>query len=415
MTSGSGTLATGITDIAAKFTGMRRFQRDHRFLVGRETEMLVLQVAIIARLHPLLFGPPGVAKSMTTDGILRHLPTLAQFKTQAYKASPPEQFLGPISLKQMEQDRFVRIVDNKLPDCEIAYIDELTRAPRAILPAFQGLMVEREFDAGLGVQPAPLMSLIGSVNHIPDDPELEAFLDRFALKLVVQPPASQQQFGEIMRGALSLRATGEPAIPDELCVSRAELAALQEFVATVRVPDSILDAFGELWSNLLGVGVQPSIRRYVDLTKAMQTLAALDGRDEVIVDDMQIAQHSLWSQPDEREAVYAEVVKFASAWVKEKASLIADFQDTLDRLGQVQALVAGGADATQHATIDEKDASITDHAIKVVNAQRKLGKLVEKHIGDAGGRDTTDLDAVLVQIDAGKQWVQSRILGGLSL
>jgi MoxR-like ATPase len=402
-------------ETAQKFADIIDF-REQAGLVGRRTELHVMTVAIVRRLHVILHGKPGVAKSMTTDGLLKHIPHMSKFKTQAYKASPPEQFIGPISLKAMaEQDRYLRITTGKAAASEIVVIDELPRAPRALLPVFQGMMVEREFDSGNGVESVPLNTLIGTSNHLLDDPELEAFFDRFALKLVVKSPQSQSQFVEIMRGALHRAAHGEPAIPDELIVQQREMSEFQDFAEQVHVPDAILEMFGELWANLLGAGVEPSIRRYVDTVYAMQATAALRGSDEVDQDDLQMAQHALWTSEDEIPTVYAEVVKFASAWVQKRSELLDSFAETLDRLNQVQSLVASGADTAQHATIDDKDLSITDHAIKVVNAQGKLRKLVEDHIADATGQDTSELEAMLTQMDAAKSWVQERILGGLAL
>lgn len=412
---------TGLYDIAEtveKFKGIVDFRERECGLIGRRTEMHVFQVAIVARLHLLLHGKPGVAKSMTIDGLLKHIP-MSKFKTQCYKASPPEQFLGQVSFKAMEEDRYARIIKGKAPDVEIFIADELPRAPRAILPAFQGMMVEREFDAGDGVMPVPLNTFVGTSNHLLDDPELEAFFDRFALKLVVKAPQSQAQFIEILKGAVHRSEHGEPAIPDELIVQQFEMVELQEFARTVHVPDDIYESFGELWSNLLGAGVEPSIRRNVDTIMAMRAVAALRGADEVNDDDFQIAQHALWTTEDEIATVYAEVTKFASEWVQEKAKLIDDFAETLDRLNQVQSLIAGGAEASAQASIlvgdKERSMSITDHAIKLVNEQGKLRTLVEKQLGAATGQDVSELEAVLVQMDAGKEWVQNRILGGLAL
>jgi MoxR-like ATPase len=402
--------------IATKMAGIREFQETERGLIGRRAEMHVTQVAIAAKLHILLYGPPGVAKSMTVDGILKHIPSTRQFKTQAFKASPPEQFLGPLSIKRMAEDEFVRVITNRLADCEVAFIDELSRAPRAVLPAFQGMMVEREFDAGNGMQRVPLMSLIGAVNHLlEDDTELAAFFDRFTLKLIVSPPPSQDQFTQILKGAIDRRFAGEPGIPDELLITSEELGDLQEFVNSVHIPDDVIDRMGELWSNLSGIGIAPSIRRYVDLTKAMQACAALDGRHEVIQDDLQVAQHSLWTSADERPLVYKEVVAFASEWVKDKAKLMDAFADSIDRLGQLQALIASGSDASATVEVKEKSKSIRDHGITLLDEQRKLRNQVERHIADASGQDTAELTATLSQMDAAKSWVSDALLGGLSL
>src|SRR4051794_29808549 len=67
----------------------------------REALWVTLLGLFTPRFHVLLHGPPGVAKSMLFDGLARHAPDMLWFKTPAFKGSPPEQFLGPISLKAM--------------------------------------------------------------------------------------------------------------------------------------------------------------------------------------------------------------------------------------------------------------------------------------------------------------------------
>lgn len=408
-----------LPDIAAtaeKFAKIREFQTDVRGLIGRSVELHVCQVTIVGRLHAILKGSPGVAKSMTVDAIAEHLVGVTTFKTQAYKQSKEEQFVGPVSMKAMiEEDEYVRKTKNRAAAVKLLIIDELTRAPRSLLPIFQGMMVERMFDAGYGMAPVPLNSLFGTVNHLPPDPELEAFLDRFAMKLIVQGPRSREEFVQILKGAARRDAQGVTPVPDELLISDEELTAFQQFVKQVRVPDDIYDTIGELWANVLALDIVPSPRRYNDIVRAMKSTAALDGRDEVLLDDLQMAQHSLWSTEEEAPIVYAEVVKFASSWIKAKAELLDGFSETLDRLGQIQALVSGGADTSTHVEIDDKDRSIMDHGVKLVGDQRKLRDLVERHVNDATGQDTSELSAALTQIDAAKSWVQERLLGGLTL
>lgn len=404
-----------IAETAGKLAALPDALESEFGLVGRRTEIQVTVIAIAARLHVLLYGTAGVAKSMTVDSVLAHLADLRQFKTQAFKASPPEQFLGPISIKGMAEDRFERIVTGRAADAEIFFCDELSRAPRAVLPAFQGMMVEREFDAGNGAKKVPLMTLIGAVNHLlEDDSELAAFFDRFTLKLMVAPPPSQDQFVQIMRGAVERGRAGKPNITD-LIVGRDELVAFQDHVRTVNVPPAVLDKLGEMWANLAGVGISPSIRRYTDLVKAMQAQAAIDGRDEILEDDLQLAQHSLWTAADEREPVYREVVKFASEWVKENSAITESFADTIDRLGQIQALIASGSEASKVTDIGEKTRSLRDHALALVSEQRQIGTLIEKQKADAQGRDTGDLEAMLTQIDSTRQWISDRLMAGLTI
>lgn len=409
-----------IADIAKKLAGIPTFQEEDCGLIGRRTEMRLLLICLIARLHILYYGKPGVAKSMTVDGMRRHFPGMTQFKTQAYKQSPPEQFFGQISLKGMADDNYYRLTAGKAPDAQLVVVDEVARAPQGLLPAFQGMMVEREFDSGSGVMPIPLETFIGTVNDVPDNRELNAFFDRYAFKTVVSGPRSQEEFLAIMQSARKRRQFGLPDVPSELLISGDELREIQAFVPTVVIPRSLELKMAELWANVLAMDIEPSPRRWTDLESGMQANATLDGREECTDDDLQIAAHSLWIRPEDAEKVYAAVVSFASEWVKESAELVEAFRDTLDRLGQVQNAVAKGGDNKTKLTIGDPDdpdntAALLDHGMQVVGDHRKLRGLIESHIAAATGQDVSQLEAVLVQMDASKAWIQDRLTFGLEL
>ena len=66
------------------------------------------------------------------------------------------------------------------------------KANSAILNALLTLLNEREFDNGSGRVAVPLISVVGATNEVPDDEALQAFYDRFALRVPVEPVADEQ-------------------------------------------------------------------------------------------------------------------------------------------------------------------------------------------------------------------------------
>lgn len=391
--------------VAAKLRGILD-ELDTR-LVGRRTHCHLTMVALASRTHLLMHGEPGTGKTMSVEALLDFLPDVSIFKTQAYKASTPEQFLGPISYKAMEQDRYERITAGRFADCHIAAIDELPRAPRAMLPAFQGGMVERTFDNGSGPMPIPLMTFLGTSNHIPDDSELEAFFDRLTWKIVVERSQSQEDFKAILRGAIERRANPARFIPNpDLFVTLDELAALQAFVDLVTVPDEILDAIGELWMNLLAAGVRPSDRRYTSMIAGLQATAALRGDDTVVIDDLLLLQHALWSSEAEIPVVYGEILKFASEWEREKATLLDAHADLRAKFSEMQ----NGYAQTHDANVAR------NAAIQIASDARDLGGLLDKHVAAAGtGADVSALQRGRADVDVFRAWISNRLMGGLNL
>src|SRR3954447_25468617 len=73
--------------------------------------------AVLAGEHVLLLGPPGTAKSALVRAIAQAFGGI-YFERLLTKFSTPEELFGPISLKALEQDRFTRITQGKLPGAE---------------------------------------------------------------------------------------------------------------------------------------------------------------------------------------------------------------------------------------------------------------------------------------------------------
>jgi MoxR-like ATPase len=407
MASATGVFTAAVTAAVEKMRAAISFQDGK--LVERRTALQLLAIALISRSHILLHGNPGNAKSMSVDGLLRHLPELRLVKTQAYKASSPEQFLGPISFKAMEEDEYRRKVDRKFADCEVYFCDEVPRAPRAVLPAFQGGMVEREFDNGDGPKPIDLMTFIGTSNHIPEDDELEAFFDRFLWKLVITPPSSQSSLVEILKGGVQRRSQGSAAnaqVDPATVVTREELELLQVAATKVTVPDEVMEALAEVWSNLTGSGVVASVRRYNDFVGGLQAAALLDGRDAVNTDDLMLGEHALWSAEQDQEQVRAEVVKHASDWMRETASVLDAHAEKHDEFAKLQADLAQGADKGE----------LRSSALDLITEQRDvLRPMVEKQISEAQGRDVSRLSNALSEIETTREWVSENLLGGLAV
>ncbi|MEY3286326.1 MAG: hypothetical protein RL500_1056, partial [Pseudomonadota bacterium] len=158
-------------------------------LLERETAVRLLLLAALAGEHTLFIGPPGTAKSELARRLHRCFADAPYFERLLTRFSTPEELFGPLSLKALEDDRYERLVAGFLPTAGIAFLDEVFKASSAILNALLTLLNEREFDNGSGRQPAPLVSVVAASNEVPVDEALQAFHDRFLVRVGVAPVA----------------------------------------------------------------------------------------------------------------------------------------------------------------------------------------------------------------------------------
>ncbi|MEM2498057.1 MAG: AAA family ATPase [Candidatus Nezhaarchaeales archaeon] len=154
--------------------------------VGREEEARVAVLGLLTKQHCCFIGEPGTAKS----ALIRRLSQLVQCRYFYYllsKYTVPDELVGAIDPVQYKQGRFVRNVQGKLPQAELAFVDEIFKGSSETLNTLLNIMNERVFvDADGTVYNCPLHSLFGASNELPSDSELAAFYDRFLLRHFVR-------------------------------------------------------------------------------------------------------------------------------------------------------------------------------------------------------------------------------------
>jgi MoxR-like ATPase len=185
----------------------------------RKTEAQVVAAGFISGVSVLLLGPPGTAKS----ALIRRLASLCglasgqepatgleapghrndshphggYFEYLLTNHTMPEELFGGPDLKALAEGRFARVVEGKLPCAEIAFLDEVFRGGSHILNTLLTIINEKRYDSGNGAVHVPLLGLVGASNHAKLDQELEAFFDRFPVRVwvrsVLEPDVGYQR------------------------------------------------------------------------------------------------------------------------------------------------------------------------------------------------------------------------------
>ena len=81
-----------------------------------------------------------------------------------------QELFGPLSMRALEEDKYVRQIDGYLPSARVAFIDEIFKANSAILNTLLTILNERLFDNGSSRVRVPLVCLVSIVPPPPLSP-----------------------------------------------------------------------------------------------------------------------------------------------------------------------------------------------------------------------------------------------------
>ncbi|MDI6824702.1 MAG: AAA family ATPase [Bacillota bacterium] len=313
-------------------------------LFEREDAIRGCLLALLAREHVLVLGPPGTGKSDMVRELERTL-GLRRFEWLLTKFSVPEEIVGPVSVKAMQEDRYCRVTIGKLPEAEIAFIDECFKASSAILNTMLAIMNERVFHNDGQPVKVPLQCLFGASNEVPqgdDESALQAFMARFLLRYQVNYLVEQANF-------LAMLDLQEPT--QWPTMTQAELAAAQQAVAQVVVPQEVKEAIFALRKELADQGIVISDRQWHRSVKVLRASAFLDGRAQVdVARDFDVYCHICWTDPSQQRTVVKTVRRVADPLAERVLELLEEAQELYDgvmakRGGDEKAVTAAAVEA----------------------------------------------------------------------
>lgn len=324
--------------------------------------------ALLAGEHVLLLGPVGTAKSMLAVELCQRLVGTRYFGWLLTRFSTPEELFGPISVRGLQEDRYERITEGKLPEAHIAFLDEIFKANSAILNSLLSLVNERIYHNGQQLQHVPLITLFAASNELPEEGELMALFDRFMLRY------SLQYIQEDFRFLKMLSMPDPPARPLQLTLT--ELHHLQERARRVQVGELILSDLAELRKRLNQKGIISSDRRYRRALGLLRAFALLDGRSQVDPGDLHHLAHVLWNDPSERDEVRLTIQQVFLGHEDRARELLVQAREVrtyaLRRWDDVEMAMRAGIEA--HTKLKRIHSSVEDI---LADARKKRRRTVE--------------------------------------
>lgn len=275
-------------------------------LVGKEKVMKLGLLSILSGENMILVGPPGTAKSEISRRlreILADTDSETYFEYLFTKFTTPEEIFGPLSIKQLQNDKFERNTEGYMPSSRIVFLDEIFKANSSILNTLLTILNERVFHNGLKREKTPLISLIGASNELPfENDELTALYDRFLIRAVVGYVSDDE-----IEMLLDIKET-DMEIPAEIKFTESDLNEIRNESEKVRVTFGIKKTIMQIRQDYNKIFSEDnheiiSDRKLVKMVKLLKISAYLNGRNKVNFSDLMLLTNCLWNNPENIEKV----------------------------------------------------------------------------------------------------------------
>ncbi|WP_420813372.1 AAA family ATPase [Metallosphaera hakonensis] len=289
-------MSTSLLELPKKF-----LENLYSPFVGREEEAKVLTLALLTKEHIVLIGEPGTAKS----ALARRAADLLNAKFFMYlltKYTEPAELFGALDVNALKQGIYRRITKERLPESELAFLDEIFNANSAILNALLSLLNERVIYDGYNVIKVPLRTLISASNRVPDEPELEALYDRLLLRHYAKP-VGEDMWKDLIDSSWELEFTEKWKVKEPVMTVQ-DLDRLYGMLPDVDL-SQIKSKLLKLYVMLEEKGVHLTDRRKGKVLKIVSAHALLNSRMKATEEDLVVLKYIAPRELDDFEKVSA--------------------------------------------------------------------------------------------------------------
>ena len=276
--------------------------------IDRTASIRGLALAVLSKEHILFLGPPGTSKTRMTEDFFSYFEDSEFFYWLMGSFTKPEEIFGPVNIPQLKEGVHTHVTKRRLPEAHFAMLDEIYKGNSAIGNALLHIMQERRFENSTESDNVPLQVMVAASNELPADEEkLRALHDRFTLRYHIGYLSDDVAIDRLFR-------IGDEIVHTVGGLSLNELEFAQTEVSAISFSEDAYIALKLIWEKFKEDAKEltfVSDRRWVKLTKVMRANAWLEGRTEVVSNDILVGEHMLWDTPDKIPQVSKAVLSCA--------------------------------------------------------------------------------------------------------
>jgi len=338
--------------------------------IGRDELAKLTMTAVVAQKSMLVVSPPGAAKSMLLETLIRQIKGATKFVWLMGKFTEPDEIFGPIDLASLERGERKRNTARKLPEAHFAFLDEYWKASTAIGNALLRIINERKFDDGSGEVDVPLRCLFMASNEFAPDGETAALFDRAVLRFTVDYLPSPKDRNKLLWSLNSLPQPTTTLTLAECDQAHAEANALP-------ITEEAKEAAAKIVEELITVEkIRPSDRRLGLVAPLIRAAAYVAGAKQVEPEHLEILSHMLWTDPEgQPRKVAAVVARIANPVGLRVNELLQQIEDVLAKAPP------GNRSEADRSNLANAMAKVEQHANEM--KRMKSSKLVEKAVQHA--------------------------------
>src|SRR5215475_4359365 len=231
-------IGSSVGDLDGPRASMARVRAEvAKAVVGQDSVVTGLLIALICEGHLLLEGVPGVAKTL----LIRTLASALSLEGKRLQFTP-DLMPGDVTGSLIYDARTARFEFRPGPVfTNLLLADEINRTPPKTQAALLEAMEERQVSVDGTPRPLPVPFLVAAtqnpVEYEGTYPLPEAQLDRFLLKLTVPVPGRDAEIGILARHAAGFDPRDLAAAGIRPVASAADLAAARAAVGQVQVSE----------------------------------------------------------------------------------------------------------------------------------------------------------------------------------
>jgi MoxR-like ATPase len=285
-------------------------------IVGHGDALETLFLTLVCGGHALLEGVPGLGKTLAVRTLARILSVRFR-RVQCTPDLMPADIMGA-NVFNMSSGQFTLHEGPVFTD--LLLVDEVNRMPPRTQAALLEAMEERQVTIDGVPRPlSPLFSVVATQNPVEFEgtyPLPEAELDRFAVKIKIGYPDAKDEETILARRHDAIEML-LPSDVDRGAILAEELASARGEAARVRVEPALLGYIASLARRTRewpAVALGASPRAAIHLMQIAKAVAATDGRDYLLPDDVKrvapaVLRHRLIIRPEaDLEGVTADQV-----------------------------------------------------------------------------------------------------------